>query len=128
MRVRLLAFLAVVWLLLAVTPAAAQLLESTWTADIPFDFIVGDSHMPAGQYVVKSNPHTMRLTVTNKETRQNAFLFTRNVEKLAPNEKTVLVFQRDGDRHVLHQIWGETETHGHDIAHGQDVIELQKMK
>jgi hypothetical protein len=128
MKVRLLIFLAVVSLLLVVTPAVSQLLETTWTADIPFEFTVADSQMPAGQYLIKSNPHTMRLTVTNKETRQNAFLFTRNINKLAPNEKTVLIFQRDGDHHVLHQIWGENETHGHDVVHGQDVVELTKVK
>lgn len=128
MKARFLMLLAAVSLLLLVTPAVSQLLETTWTADIPFEFIVADSHMPAGEYLIKSNPHTMRLTVINKETRQNAFLFTRNVQKLAPNEKTVLLFQRDGDRHVLHQIWGETETHGHDVMHGQDVVELTKVK
>lgn len=128
MKVRLLIFLAVVLVLLVVTPAVSQLVENTWTADIPFEFIVGNIHMPAGQYVVKSNPHTMRLTITNKETQEKTFLFTRNIEKLDPNEKTVLMFNRDGDRHVLHQIWGETETHGHDIVHGQDVIELTKVK
>ncbi len=128
MKVRLLMLFAVVSLLLVVTPAVSQLLETTWTADIPFEFSVANSHMPAGQYLIKSNPNSMRLTMTNKETRQNAFLFTRNVQKLAPNEKTVLLFQRDGERHVLHQIWGETETHGHDVVHGQDVVELTKVK
>lgn len=128
MKVRLLIFLAVVSLLLAVTPTVAQISVSKWKADIPFDFIVGDSHMPAGQYVIKADAHTMLLTVTNKETHKRASMFTRDIEKLTPNEKTELIFQRDGDRHVLHQIWGEGESHGHDVAHGQDVIELTKVK
>lgn len=128
MKVRLLIFLAVVSLLLVITPAVSQVQETTWTADIPFEFIVADSHMPPGQYLIKSNPHTMRLTVINKESQQKAFMFTRDEEKLAPNEKTVLIFQRDGDRHVLHQIWGMNQGHGHDIVHGTDVIELQKVK
>ena len=128
MKVRVLMFLAVVSLLLLITPAVSQVLETTWTADIPFEFIVADSHMPAGQYLIKSNPQTMRLTVINKETRQKASMFTRDEEKLDPNEKTVLIFQREGDRHVLHQIWGETETHGHDVVHGKDVVELTKVK
>ena len=125
---RLLIFLAVVSLLLLVTPAVSQVLETTWTADIPFEFIVADTHMPAGQYTIKSNPHTMRLTVINKETQQKAFMFTRDVQKLTADEHTVLLFQRDGDRHVLHQVWGENEAHGHDIMHGADVIELIKTK
>ena len=128
MKVRVLIFLAVVSLLLLITPAVSQVLETTWTADIPFEFIVADSHMPAGQYLIKSNPQTMRLTVINKETRQKASMFTRDEEKLDPNKKTVLIFQRDGDRHVLHQIWGETDTHGHDVVHGKDVVELTKVK
>lgn len=128
MKVRVLIFLAMVSLLLLITPAVSQVVETTWTADIPFEFIVADSHMPAGQYLIKSNPHTMRLTVINKETQKKAFMFTRDEGKLDPNEKTVLIFQREGDRHVLHQVWGETDTHGHDVVHGEDVVELTKVK
>src|SRR6185437_1147751 len=128
MKARILIFLVVVSLLLVITPAVSQVIEAKWTANVPFDFVVGETQMPAGEYMVKSNPHTMRLTVINKETRQKASVLTRDIENLKPNEKTVLIFQQDGDRHVLHQIWGESEGHGHDVVHGSDVIELMKMK
>jgi hypothetical protein len=128
MKRNIVVFLAVVSLLLLVTPAVSQVLETKWTANIPFDFIVGDSQMPAGEYMIKSNAQTMRLTVINKETQQKASLFTRHVQKLNPDEKTVLIFQREDGRHVLHQIWGGSEERGHDIVHGADVIELQKAK
>ncbi len=129
MRKWILILLAVVSLLLVVTPAVSQVLETTWTADIPYDFIVADNHMPAGQYIVKCNPQTMRLTLINKQTRQKASMFTRNVEKLTADERTVLIFQREGDgRYVLHQIWGGNETIGHDVVHGSEVIELMKLK
>ena len=82
----------------------SQVLETRWTANIPFDFIVGGDHqMPAGEYTIKSNPHTMRLTLVNKETRQTASMFTRHVEKLRPDERTVLIFHSENGRHVLHQ-------------------------
>ena len=128
MKARILIFLVVVSLLLVITPAVSQVIEAKWTANVPFDFVVGETQMPAGEYMVKSNPHTMRLTVINKETQQKAFVFTHDIENLKPNEKTVLIFQQDGGRHVLHQIWGESEGHGHDVVHGSDVIELMKMK
>lgn len=128
MKLHLLIYLAVVSLLLSVIPAVSQVNETKWTADIPFDFIVADNHMPAGHYVIKSDTQTMRLILTNKETRQNAFLFTRNIQKLAPHGKTELIFQRDGDRHVLHQIWDASENHGHDVEHGEEVIELIRTK
>lgn len=128
MKVRLVMFLAIVSLLISVIPAASQINESKWTANIPFDFIVGDNHMPAGQYVIKSNPQTMRLILTNKETRQRAVLFTRNVQELARHGKTELIFRRDGDRHVLHQVWDANESHGHDVEHGEEVIELMQRK
>jgi len=128
MKVRLMIFLAVVSLLLVITPAVSQVLETRWSADIPFDFVVGNSQMPAGHYMIKANAHTMRLTVINTETQQKATMFSRHEEKLAPNENTVLIFQREGSRHVLHQIWGGNETRGHDVVHGQDVVELMKMK
>jgi len=96
MKARILIFLAVVSLLLVITPAVSQVIEARWTANVPFDFVVGDTQMPAGEYMVKSNPHTMRLTVINKETQQKAFVFTHDIENLKPNEKTVLIFQQDG--------------------------------
>jgi hypothetical protein len=128
MKARILIFLVVVSLLLVITPAVSQVIEANWTANVPFDFVVGDTRMPAGEYMVKSNPHTMRLTVINKETQKKASVFTRDIENLNPDEKTVLIFQREGDRHVLHQIWGENEAHAHDVVHGSDVIELTKVK
>lgn len=128
MKARIWITLAVVSLLLVITPAVSQVLETRWTADIPFDFVVGDSPMPAGHYMIKSNAHTMRLTVINTQTQQKAFMFTRHVQKLTPDENSVLIFQREGERHVLHQIWGGNEARGHDVVHGQDVIELMKMK
>lgn len=129
MKTHFLIFLAVVSLLFLAMPVVSQILERTWTADIPYDFIVADNHMPAGQYIVKSNPQTKRLTLINKQTRQKASMFTRNVEKLTADERTVLIFQREGDgRYVLHQIWGGNEIIGHDVVHGSEVIELMKVK
>ena len=128
MKARLLIFLAVVSLLLVITPAVSQVLETRWSADIPFDFVVGDNQMTAGHYMIKSNAQTMRLTVTNTESQQKAFMFTRHVQKLTPDENTVLIFQREDGRHVLHQIWGGNEARGHDVVHGQDVVELMKVK
>ena len=128
MKARILIFLVVVSLLLVITPAVSQIVEGRWAANVPFDFVVGDTQMPAGEYRVRSNPQTMRLMVINKATHKTAFVFTRDVQNVKPNEKTVLIFQREGDRHVLHQIWGEGEGHGHDVVHGSDVIELMKEK
>lgn len=128
MKARIVIFLVVVSLLLVITPAVSQVIEPRWTANVPFDFMVGDTQMPAGEYIVKSNPRIMRLTVINKETQKEASVFTRDIQNFKRNEKTVLIFQRDGDRHVLHQMWGENESHGHDVVHGGNVIELVRVK
>lgn len=129
MKIRVLILLAIASLFLAVAPAVSQLLETKWTADIPFDFVVGGSQMPAGHYMIKSNAQTKHLTVINTDTQKRAFMLTRSVEKLTPDERTVLIFQREEDgRHVLHQIWGGAETRGVDVMHGRDVVELTKAK
>lgn len=121
--------------LLLAMPALSQISERTWTADIPYDFIVAGNHMPAGQYIVKSNAQTMRLTLANKETGQKASMFTHNVEKVTPDYRTVLIFQREGDGgYVLHQIWGGYDSFGGyystglDVVHGSEVIELSKVQ
>jgi len=54
MKARILIFQVVVSLLLVITPAVSQVIEARWTANVPFDFVVGETQMPAGEYW--SNP------------------------------------------------------------------------
>ena len=73
---------------------------------VPFDFIVGDATFPAGDYSLR--PHTTAqgvLMLTNWDERRTQVFMARSAERLAWQEKPMLVFYRYGDEYFLRQIW-----------------------
>jgi hypothetical protein len=97
-------------LLLVVSAAKAQ--STNVRANIPFDFVVGDQTMSAGNYLVSSIVEGRGITVRNTENRESKVILTQASEKLNPSDKTVLIFHRMGDEYFLSQIWVEGNTRG----------------
>jgi hypothetical protein len=110
-------------LVLAATclPLAAQT-NSMVTANIPFAFYVGDKLYPAGEYLFNSAdlPGSF-LCISGSPKR---YVMTGDVQRIDTVTESKLVFQRDGDKMVLHQVWVAGDNHVHDIFHKQTVHEL----
>lgn len=125
MKTRLL--LAVLCALLA-RPAIAQnqFIEVT-KVNVPFDFVVNHTTLPAGQYVVSANTDGHRFIIQNQTHSKYAVFVANNNISLNDSEITdnsKMVFSlRDGE-HVLHQIYLRGDDHTHDILHARDVTEL----
>ena len=110
-------------------PAFAQ---GEWSGElrvqVPFDFIVRDVSLPAGDYrvAINSNGHMFRIQNTNNPDAL-AYMMSNDI-RLNPDSyqaKTKLVFtEEQNGRHVLHQICVENDNHTHDIRHGKNVVEL----
>ena len=99
----------------SVTSANAQS-SKTQTANVPFDFMVGDKNLPAGRYAV--NPITSgseALRIRGTENGQGAFRLSTAVTKFNAAENSVLVFHRYGNRYYLAEIWAAGERHGHQL-------------
>jgi len=84
------------------TATLALCQEGGLKAKIPFDFTVGDTWMPAGEYVVSS---PFRLVIQLRKTDGSAI--TSVVTKASNHESdsgNELVFNKYGDRYFLHRV------------------------
>ena len=94
--------LTVTVLLMSGLMAAQSLTSSTVVANVPFDFMVNNKIIPAGECVVKSADGNI-LTISNFEARK-AVLATSSHEDAAKGDRTVMVFERYGSQYFLSEI------------------------
>lgn len=78
-------------------------------ANIPFDFMVGNEKMPAGEYLIERHAFPSSLVVMNVETGARIAVYTTPMQ-ISDREGTTLVFHKYGDRAFLTQVksgaWG----------------------
>ena len=97
------------------------------TAQVPFDFVVNHTSLPAGEYLVSANNDGHRLVIQNKaEPRYAIFVANNNILLNESNIKNQgkMVFAVSNGEHVLHQVYLAGDNHTHDILHASDVAEL----
>jgi len=118
---RLSAFATV--LILAATivpsPAQAKAKPKSYTIAVPFDFVVGNRTMPAGNYRFQlvfgsptQNDTAAVLAVRGEDGRYYTSTFTTVTEGEAPSDGPKLVFSRAGDRASLSQLWEQGNSVG----------------
>ncbi len=110
------------------TLAFGQQWQPVANSYIGFDFMVGDTALPAGTYSVSTQVghDTSRLMLRNVETGAGAFAHTSELGLSRPNtvENSTLVFVQDSNgRYVLHQVWLAGDSHGHDLLHEERLAE-----
>jgi hypothetical protein len=88
-------------------------------ANIPFDFVVGDKVLPAGQYTVGTITSSSNegIVVQSRNGRQNAMRLTKSVHGLAVHERGALTFYRgDVDKiYYLKDIWKSGAAEGRQL-------------
>src|SRR6266705_1982513 len=101
-------FLSVMALVTAVGSAQGQSLAYKLRANIPFDFVVADKKLPAGDYLIgraqQGNGDSL-LLISSVDGHSNAVRFTIPVITLDPKDKGTLIFHRYGDQYFLSQVW-----------------------
>jgi hypothetical protein len=76
------------------------------TANIPFDFVIGDETMPAGEYEVGSitnGGETLRVRGT--ENQNSAVRLSIPLQQLQPADKGKLVFRVYQNQYFLAEVW-----------------------
>jgi hypothetical protein len=112
-------------LLLAVSGAQAQ--ETRVKAHIPFDFVVGNQVLPAGEYMVASEGSTNRAIVIRSNDRKTAILSTTySCSSSKPSDTSKLVFHRLAGRYFLSQVWAQGNTWGQQLQQSKAEIEMAK--
>lgn len=97
-------------------------------ADVPFEFIVNGSTLPAGQYSIQSFGAVdgKTLLVRNDEANQNATVNAIGVESRKTAKETKLVFHRYGNRYFLSEVWIAGNDRGHALPKSHREEELAR--
>jgi len=97
-------------LTVALCVAGAQAQSQTMLkGDVPFNFIVGNQNLPAGEYTVKSLENEIEAWYGPDG---HAFILrTIPMGELASADTTKLVFLHSGDQYYLSEVWSEGVSH-----------------
>lgn len=75
--------------------------------NVPFDFVVGDKTLAAGEYSVRSvsTGRTQAFLVKSADGRDSCITLTNSVQAGSSSKESKLVFRQYGSRYFLSQIW-----------------------
>jgi hypothetical protein len=98
-------------LLLATASAYAQ--TGVVKANVPFNFIVDKTEVPAGQYVIQPIGYTgTALALENAKHEVVKMILPNSCQSSDAQAKTKLIFRRYGTRYFLAQIWTQGTSRG----------------
>lgn len=92
-------------------------------ANIPFEFNVGATVMPAGQYDVQHASGAVILR-SQSENRKSVIALSQPAVRNAAEQPATLVFNRYGDQYFLSKIWDAYSTAGRVLGPGKHEKEL----
>ena len=130
MKLKTLMLLAVVIFTLGVTLGSLAQVEPRplLKAEIPFDFIVGGMHLPAGQYTLLhiGGPNTIMLR--NAQGHGEALVRVSVSEANQQEATTMLTFTKYGGKTFLSQIWTEPDNQVHQCFKCREELMLEAQK
>jgi len=97
------------------------------TANIPFEFNVGDISLPAGQYEFIRNDDDI-YQIRDADGRSLFALAATSIQANGVPDKSTLKFATVDGRHVLVQIWNERADIGTEFYHGQSYVEQPTVR
>jgi hypothetical protein len=111
MKKQALSLVGVLGLLLAAGSALAQ-------ADVPFNFTVNGTTMPAGPYTVSKTTNSINILLIKSDSgKEVKLIIPHRVEPLAAADRTKLVFHcySGRDHCFLYQLWVEGKNAGQEL-------------
>jgi hypothetical protein len=110
MKKQVLTLVGVLGLLLSAGSAFAQ--TTKVKVDVPFNFVVNRTLMPAGTYTISSIGQGGTMIVRGLDNNAMKLVNASYDTASKPSENTRLVFRCYGDRYFLSQIWTEGSDRG----------------
>jgi hypothetical protein len=113
----------------AVLSVHAQSLQYRITANIPFEFSVGDKKLPAGKYSfgrARQNSDDTVLSVNDSGGHWKAVRASSSVQTLHTTKRPQLVFHRYGYEYFLSQVWAAGASTGRQFPKTQHERELER--
>jgi len=105
--------------------AQAQSNGQKITANVPFDFTVGNLSFQAGQYDFTRTGEELYV-IREAKGHAQMILAGAQVQQYGTPEKSNLKFEVVNGRHVLIQVWSEVAASGNDFPNGGPSVELDK--
>jgi hypothetical protein len=98
-------------------------------AQIPFDFVVGDKTLSAGEYTVNSvNDSGSALAIRSAEASNSAIRLSNSTGPNRNNTQSKLVFHRYGQTYFLAEVWRGGESSGRKLLESkQERAMLREM-
>jgi|SRR6266851_1738303 len=94
---------------------------------IPFDFMVGDKQLKAGDYVVESLLDGRALELRSKGEDVQQIAFTVPMTNQTGNHERLL-FHHDGGQYFLSQVWFWGDENGRELTRGAQEKSLGKRR
>jgi len=113
-------------LTLAVAIGFAQT-SSRGSADIPFNFHVGNATLPAGQYLVNSGyPTTTSLLIRSKDGSKGAMVMTSAIAPMKADGAAKLVFNQYGSDYFLSEVWNPSDSIVRGVVKTKSEVEVAR--
>jgi hypothetical protein len=98
--------------------------------NIPFSFTVGDTTLPAGEYIIRTpqdvDPHVLQLQSADGHT---AVVFISNIaHSETPPSKTEVIFKNFGDKNFLSEVWVQGNSEGAKLADSRAEQRLEEKQ
>ena len=75
-------------------------------AKVPFDFMVGNHRVEAGEYIIAQDAARNSICITSRETGAALLVLRQPAGNNTTGQSFALVFNKYGDRHFLREVWG----------------------
>jgi len=111
-------------LLLAAAATPAQ--EARVKAQIPFDFVVGNQVLPAGEYAVVPEGNAQALWIRSDQAKESAMTLTIACTNSGPATSSRLVFHVVDGRYFLSQVWAQGYDQGRQLPRSKMEQQLAK--
>jgi hypothetical protein len=103
--------------------------QETMRVNIPFDFVAGNTSLPAGEYSVEtSGPTHTLLLIDRKDASTSALIITNAAVSAEPQSESKLIFNRYGDRYFLSQVWTAGYSTGRQLLKSAREKEMAQAK
>jgi hypothetical protein len=96
-------------------------------ANVPFDFTVGETTLPAGQYIVQSvETSSKALVVRGSLSKASVMVLATDTEATRSAAQSLLVFHRYGQKYFLSRIVVEGSKRGHQLGRSKREVEMAR--
>lgn len=128
---RTITVLSFLLVLAAVSVNAQRLSDDSIAADIPFDFAVGQTKLPAGNYILRrialpsSHDRLVIQSADGRGDRHTSITMPNRTSEMQNQSK--LIFNRYGDQYFLSQVWMAGSDTGRDLFQSRNERNLAEV-